>query len=347
MKPAWLGQKPDKSCVIRALCHFLYLWLIRSCSWWSKPLKFSTALYLAQGNVPIWNKLCLGYIFLTNPVQFPVRRLHWGSRQQGLLNYWQGCRRAQSALGSTDWQRVPQKFESTPVFWAVSHNCAKDMGRASSFSGKSCLWTPAWWNSRQQWPFAFGNSLSGFSLICSSHVAVDVPAPTPASLPPLAFGSHFIRLLMLNCGVKSLEEEEGLIEMTLENQELQLSSRVCRGRGMLQSRGELESVLYSRWVRKTSAAHRGTPETGLSLGNLSREFYVLGTAMIHALYYVSQHTTTPLKALPFSCYLISVIRGQWIEAKVLPQHISKQEPHTLWQRLFQRKCALGFASHIA
>lgn len=81
--------------------------------------------------------------------------------------------------------------------------------------------------------------------------------------------------------------------------------------------------------QENQCSTQGTPETGLSLGHLSREFYMPGTAMIRALYYVSQHTTTVLKALPFSCYLISVIRGQWIEAKVLPQHISKQKPHML------------------
>lgn len=74
---------------------------------------------------------------------------------------------------------------------------------------------------------------------------------------------------------------------------------------------------------------------------------MLSIAMIHALYYVSQHTTTLLKALPFACYLISVIRGQWIQAKVLPQHISKQKPCTPCKSLFQMKHKLGFASHIA
>lgn len=67
--------------------------------------------------------------------------------------------------------------------------------------------------------------------------------------------------------------------------------------------------------------------------------------MIHALYYVSQHTAPLLKVLPFTCYLISVIRGQWIQPKVLPWLISKQKPCIPWKSLFQMEYKRGLASH--
>lgn len=67
--------------------------------------------------------------------------------------------------------------------------------------------------------------------------------------------------------------------------------------------------------------------------------------MIHALYYVSQHTAPLLKVLPFTCYLISVIRGQWIQPKVLPWLISKQKPCIPWKSLFQMENEQGLASH--
>lgn len=191
--------------------------------------------------------------FLPIQCNFPVCRLHW-------------------AVGSRDYSITGMVAGGPKVLWAA-HTDRGSLNNLNQQQFLSChttvpkkweesvvsmsLWTLAWWNSIQQWPFAFGNSLSGFGLICRSHMAVDVPAPRPARLPLLAFGSHFISHLMLNRGVKSLEQEQGVIELILENQELQLSSQVCRGCGVLQSRRELESVLYFRWVRKISAApHR-------------------------------------------------------------------------------------------
>lgn len=124
--------------------------------------------------------------------------------------------------------------------------------------------------------------------------------------------------------------------MTLEHQELQFSTGVCTGCSIFQSRSELESILSFRKVRKISVTDRNIPKPFFfSLGSLSRELHMLNIAMIHALYYVSQRTAPLLKVLPFTCYLISVIRGQWIQPKVLPWLISKQKPCIPWNSLFQ------------
>lgn len=142
----------------------------------------------------------------------------------------------------------------------------------------------------------------------------------------LTFGSSFISYFMLSIVRKTPNRgKKGCFKVTLEHQELQVSSGVCRGCSIFQSRSKLESILSFRKVRKISVT--GTYKSlFFSLRSLSRELYMLSIAMIHALYYVSQHTAPLLEVLPFTCYLISVIRGQWIQPKVFPWLISKQKP---------------------
>lgn len=153
---------------------------------------------------------------------------------------------------------------------------------------------------RLLWSFAFRNFLTAFDFIYNFHMAIDMPALAPACLPLLcpSFWVLFYQTLHVKaeCEKHWREENKGCLEVTLEHQELQVSSWVCRGCSIFQIRRALQSILHSRKVRKISVTNQGTPKwVFFSLGNLSREFYMLSIAMIHAFYYVSQHTIQLLK----------------------------------------------------
>lgn len=110
--------------------------------------------------------------------------------------------------------------------------------------------------------FAFRNSLTGFDFIYNFHMAVGVPAPTPAC-PPLLCPSFWVLFYQMlhvkgECEKHWREENRGWLEVTLEHQELQVSSWVCRGCSIFQSRRALGSILYSRKVRKISVKQGNT-----------------------------------------------------------------------------------------
>lgn len=107
---------------------------------------------------------------------------------------------------------------------------------------------------------------------------------------------------------------------------LRVSSGACRGCSIFQSRKKLESIFDFRKDKKISVTNGACHSLFFSPGNLSSEFDILRIAMIHALCYLAQSTPPLLKALPLACYLISLIRGQGMQASVLPWHISKQKP---------------------
>lgn len=144
-------------------------------------------------------------------------------------------------------------------------------------------------------------------------------ALTPMCLPLLCLSFW---VLFYQHSVKNIEKKE-----IKSGQKRPLSTKSCR---FLREPAEAVACFRAGGNREVFfTPGRSMSQTGtcqslfFSLGSLSREFCMLSIAMIHALYDVSQNTPRLLEALPCTRYLISIVRGQWIQAKVLPPHISK------------------------
>lgn len=145
-------------------------------------------------------------------------------------------------------------------------------------------------------------------------------ALTPTCLPLLC-PSFWV--LLYQHSVKNIEKKEikGVQKRPLSTKSCRCVGEPAEAAACFRAGGNWEAF----FTPGRSVSQTGTCQSlFFSLGNLSREFCVLSIAMIHALYDVSQNTPCLLEALPCTHYLISIIRGQWIQARVLPLHISKQ-----------------------
>lgn len=150
----------------------------------------------------------------------------------------------------------------------------------------------------------------------------------------LTFASYFIRYFMLKHSVKSIESKgrKGVLKWPLSIKNCSFLLEFAEAVGFLRA-GKYSLLQESQ---ENLCSQQGHTKAFSSLWVVSPGNYICWVLPWYMLFIMSLSTQQPLlKVLPFTCYLISVIRGQWIQPKVLSWLLSKQKLCIPWKSLFK------------